>query len=791
VLTLERPRAWPQPATTTTKTQPRRSRRRGNGDNAATLALTVLTLASALGLERVFSGTSWIGATVATAVVMHAVCWATRRVRLHAVLSLVIQLVAVWLIVCWTVIPSSTVYGVPLATSGSQMVDAFRQAHAEFATAIAPVVISVGFKMVAVLGVAVIVVLADWAALRWRSALYGALPAFVYFVATATVSELAGRELIIIVEVAALLVFLLFHHSLVGRADDTWFGNQQAGVGRWAVGAGALAGCAALVAAVAIGPAMAHSEGVGILGWHSGSGPGGAGQRIVANPIVNLQTELIKESTVQAFQVTSPVDTYWRLTSLDNFSGTAEWTATDSYRDFDHRLPGVVAVPPGTRSVTETFSVQNLDLPWLPDAFTPVSVTGVKGVSYDSSSGSLITAKTASNGLHYTVQSYQYLTDLTASDLEAAPPIQITSDLHVDLALPSSVPSEVYKLAKQIVAGQNTEYGKALALQNFFLTPSERFSYNLDPPFDGYGMQALTGFLFDTRQGYCQQFAGSYAVLARAIGLPTRLAIGFAKGTQVGPDTYQVDYAQYHTWPEVWFGKQYGWLPFEPTPSYSNPVSAGYAPQVGNGGSNSSNSTRSNTLQEPREHLPGSGTGASATPTTVAPSTSQPGSSLIPSARHHSANPEWIVLVAVVGVALLWAMAVVIVRRTRHAVQRRRARGSPGAVVQSWWSEVTDVLSWWGAPAHTFETDIEYGRRAAQIVARRLGEPTPWLPQRITRLAALATEATFAADVAPVRAHEAQRLAAEIRKQLFRGASWRLWVRWVLVPSPGRHQHVA
>ena len=128
-----------------------------------------------------------------------------------------------------------------------------------------------------------------------------------------------------------------------------------------------------------------------------------------------------------------------------------------------------------------------------------------------------------------------------------------------------------------ITAGQTTEYGKALALQNFFLGP-ESFTYSLNPPDDGYGISALTNFLFDTRQGYCQQFAGAYAVLARAIGLPTRLAVGFATGTDEGTGTYQVLDADAHTWPEVYFGPKYGWLPFEPTKSYVDPSSQGYAP---------------------------------------------------------------------------------------------------------------------------------------------------------------------------------------------------------------------
>ncbi len=73
-------------------------------------------------------------------------------------------------------------------------------------------------------------------------------------------------------------------------------------------------------------------------------------------------------------------------------------------------------------------------------------------------------------------------------------------------------------------------------------------------------------------------------MLARAIGLPTRLAVGFATGTDEGNGNYQVLNADAHTWPEVYFGPEYGWLPFEPTKSYVDPVSSGYAPTAGGSG---------------------------------------------------------------------------------------------------------------------------------------------------------------------------------------------------------------
>ena len=440
-----------------------------------------------------------------------------------------------------------------------------------------------GYTLLAVLGVGLVVILGDWAAFRWRSPLYGVAPAFVYFVVCCTLGEGRGREWAVALEVAAILVFLVVHRATVGRADQAWFGNQRAGAARWATRAGCVAGAAALVAAMAITPLVGGTEGRGIFGWRGGFGDVGSGPRQVPNPIVDLHTRLLIQSDTPVFKVESPVPSYWRLTSLDTFTGQ-DWISTNSYRSFDTSLPGVQAVPPATRLIQQQFQVQGLGSVWLPDAFTPLTVTGVRHVSYDPVSGSLITSHPTSDGLDYSVESYQFLTDLSPADLQSAAPVAITSSLRRYVQLPKSVPADVYTLARSITAGQTTVYGKALALQNFFLGPT--FSYSLNPPDDGYGISALTTFLFVSRTGYCQQFAGAYAVLARAIGLPTRLAVGFATGTDEGNGTYQVLNADAHTWPEVYFGPRYGWLPFEPTKSYVDPLSESYAPPSTSGGAN-------------------------------------------------------------------------------------------------------------------------------------------------------------------------------------------------------------
>lgn len=757
--------------------QPGHSARTGSqADLGATVALLVLTLASAVGLTRAFTGHSWEPAIILTAVGVHAACWATRRLHLPIAVAAAIDVLAGWLLVGWTVFPGSTTGGLPLGRTWSAVSGAVTQARDSFSTAIPPVPASPGFKLLAVLGVAVIAIVADWAAFRWRSSLYGAAGPFAYFVVCCTVSGgQPGRGLVIAIEVAALLVFLLAHRTLVSHVDAAWFGNERKGLGRWAATWGGIAAAAALVGGLAVIPLIGNSEGRGILGWRGGVG-GGGGPRVVANPIVDLHTRLIQLSNTPVFTVTSPVASYWRLTSLDTFNGE-EWSSINSYRGLGTRLPGVQAVPPKTRVEKESFTIQQLDSVWLPDAFTPVSVTGVKGVSYDPSSGSLITSRPTANGLTYSVDSYQYLSSLSAADLRAAPPPKPTAALAPDLQVPADIPAAILNLATTITAGKTTEYDKALALQDYFLGPS--YTYTTDPPDDGFGVQALYNFLFVTKEGYCQQFAGAYAALARAVGLPTRLAVGFATGTPNGHGGYQVIDADAHTWPEVYFGPSYGWIPFEPTKSFSDPESKGYAPGTAAGTTSPSPSGSTPNVVKP--HQGGSGTGSGST----LPATSKPTTPVVTAGTNHgSALSIWVVLGGILGFFVVWAVIVVSGRRLRWWFRRYRARGHPAGLIQARWADVIELLAWWGTPTEFAETDMEFGRRAALAAEVRLPGHSVWLRGRIARLAALASEAAFAPVVVPVKAEEAHQLAVDIRRELFRAAPIRMLLRWILLPHP-------
>jgi Transglutaminase-like superfamily/TgpA N-terminal domain len=153
--------------------------------------------------------------------------------------------------------------------------------------------------------------------------------------------------------------------------------------------------------------------------------------------------------------------------------------------------------------------------------------------------------------------------------------ITVNPDLHQYLPLA--------RLAEKVAGRARTPYDAASRLESWFLT-SGNFRYSNNPPVIS---PPLVSFVAETRAGYCQYFAGAMTLMLRYLGIPARVAVGFAGGT-FSASRHAWLFTDYdaHAWVEVWF-KGYGWLPFDPTPpvpgSSRAPTLPGSIP-VGSGG---------------------------------------------------------------------------------------------------------------------------------------------------------------------------------------------------------------
>ena len=72
-------------------------------------------------------------------------------------------------------------------------------------------------------------------------------------------------------------------------------------------------------------------------------------------------------------------------------------------------------------------------------------------------------------------------------------------------------------------------------------------------------------FLFETRRGFCEHYAGSMALLMRIAGIPARVVLGY-QGGEPNPlaDHWVIRQSDAHAWVEVWLPER-GWVRVDPT----------------------------------------------------------------------------------------------------------------------------------------------------------------------------------------------------------------------------------
>lgn len=140
---------------------------------------------------------------------------------------------------------------------------------------------------------------------------------------------------------------------------------------------------------------------------------------------------------------------------------------------------------------------------------------------------------------------------------------------------PSKLPKRVATLANKITKDADSIYDKTKAIESY-LSASGEFTYSTDDAKETpNGADYVDQFLFETKIGYCDNFSTSMVIMLRTLGIPTRWAKGYTPGegekdAKGDKATYTITNNNAHSWPEVFFPGT-GWVPFEPTATFSNP----------------------------------------------------------------------------------------------------------------------------------------------------------------------------------------------------------------------------
>jgi transglutaminase-like putative cysteine protease len=133
----------------------------------------------------------------------------------------------------------------------------------------------------------------------------------------------------------------------------------------------------------------------------------------------------------------------------------------------------------------------------------------------------------------------------------------------------------LFERAEAVAGGAQSPYAAAVALERWFRFAGG-FVYDQHPSPPPAGVQPLEWFVTRGKSGYCQHFAGAMALMLRYLGIPSRVAVGFASGRyDRNHHEWIVSDRDAHMWVEVWF-KGWGWLPFDPTPG-TNGVAGSYS----------------------------------------------------------------------------------------------------------------------------------------------------------------------------------------------------------------------
>jgi len=739
------------------------------------LALAALNVAAVLTLGRVFASGRFALPVVSAVLLVHLLGFMarTRRWPLLDALSLWLSGLAVFLI--WVLALHTTAYGLPTLDTFRVLADRLGDGLHELRTSVVPAPASDGAIVLCVLVAWAMAATSDALAF-WHRATIGAVAAplalFVWASTLGTDTLATGTTAGFIV--AALVFLLVQHQALLERNRTRFAGRRVCGTtGIWTFGA--LAGAAAVLGGLVLGPALPGADADPIVDVR-GLGPSDGTYR-AQPPLARIGADFVQRGRAEVFTVRSPREEYWRIAALDAYDSVngGEWTL--SAQGTGQVKEGLHAAVDDTM-LRQEFHLTGVEDRWLPAAYQPVQLEGGDDPFVVQASTTLVSRHKDLKDVTYTVSSRlapssdSALTDAQRQGTnEPLPPA-----IQQYTALPDDFPADVRAKALEITNGTGTPFDRARALEQFFLDPAEGFHYSLDVELgpDAQTQSAIREFL-QSRTGFCVQFAGSFAAMARAAGLPTRVAVGYTPGLYDSTArVFRVTSEDAHAWAEVWLAGL-GWTRFEPTPASDLP-----------GGG-----------RLPGRVAPPSGSAASTPPTSApasVPTTSgasaAPGNTAEvaidrPASAHDRGGGwtfSWLFVVALLIGALAGvvgvAVAIVAVKRRRR--QRRRGRHDPADAITGAWEEVLDRLDEAGVRRVPARTPLELAAHAATQLPEDAAPP-------LRDLAETYTAARYA-SAPPDRlvARAAWRDAGAVSSALRSGAGLRERWRRRLDPTPLR-----
>lgn len=432
---------------------------------------------------------------------------------------------------------------------------------------------------------------------------------------------------------------------------------------------------AALAALLAIAGTAVFSASLAENGRASNSGSNAGVQ--LNDPSLDLirNVNAASDQVVITYRTSTGEGTYLRLAALPKLDDSGFHLVGTQLQPApikDGQLDGT------TTTIQADVTVGDFASQWLPLPWSPVSYQADGDWRYDPGTLAVVAVgaepNTATRNLSYHATAKVLVgVDEQVRHADAG----TVDDDGQTLSVPSGIDQRVWDLATRETSGAKTGGEKVLKLRNFLTSGAFTYSTQVAP---GTSLGTLNDFLLDGRTGYCEQFAGALAVMARIAGVPSRVVVGFLPGHKVD-DQWRVSLRNMHAWVEVYLNGL-GWVALDATP----------------GGAAGSPTTSATPSQS-----------ASVSPSTSAQATAtarptSSGAPVLPPKTDHADTQPWPLAGAAAAVLVL---AIAVAPATVRRLQRTwRLRSSPDnrARTEAAWAEakasVIDAGGNWppGAP---------------------------------------------------------------------------------------------
>ncbi|MGI5351893.1 transglutaminase TgpA family protein [Streptomyces sp. CA-250714] len=748
----------------------------GRGRLACCAALA--TLAASCALLPLVDPATWLLQAALLTAVQTGVGAATRRVPLARPVTVLAQAVISLLLLTVVFAREYAPAGFLPSPAGLQHFGTlFEQGIQDVSRYAIPAPLTDGIRLMLVGGVLVIGLLVDMVAVTYRSAAPAGLPLLALYSVAAGLSQGGARWLWFLCAAGGYLLLLLaegrerlsqWGRVFADRARPGAAPHQPGSIGGPAlapVRTGRRIGVLALGLSLVV-PAALPSLSGGLL-EDVGSGGGGGGNKgggtvSAVNPVVALKNSLNQPQNRTALTYSTDSDDeelYLRIVALDKFDG-AQWKPSERrIGEIPNPLPTPRGLGPDIRTRTVSSTIQASDAyaqDWLPMPY-PASRVQVDGKWRFEPEGRTIVGydKQTTRGLRYSVDSLSV--QPTAEQLRnaPAPPPALQREY---TAVPDSLPSVVPKTARKVTRGAKDDYDRAVLLQDWFADKGG-FSYDTEVE-AGTGANAIADFL-KQKEGFCVHFSFAMASMARTLGIPARVAVGFTPGTARGDGKMEVGFQDAHAWPELYF-EGVGWTRFEPTPTrgttppYAQPDSPDTDENPGEELPDRSQDDQPSASPSPSDRCSAQEKRADPECGAAAP---------LPDAGNSAQGPPvgTIAGVGAAGVAVLGLLLLPMLLRMRRRSRRLRVPGSgpggPDAVLAAW-HELLDT----GWDHGILPEDSATPRTAAARLAR-IGQLRPDDAEAVQRVALAVEQVLYAPapGAAPGIADEVRRIHAGLR----------------------------